>query len=224
MTNKLSLLSCVCTSLFLSSLASAEAVFTDAVGDDANGNSNLDLTSLTISNDDLVLTISVSVTDLHSDWGKQMLFFETGADGHQGTSNPWFRNVDHAGSSISHFVGSWFDGGGGAGIFQYDGGSDGWGGSTGISKSIDWDNNTFTYQIQLSDLGIGIGDTIRFDVASTGGGNGDPATDMFSSGSHGSWGSGSSLGSDLMEYTTVPTPGALTLLAAAALVARRRRA
>jgi MYXO-CTERM domain-containing protein len=224
MTHKLSVLSCVCTSLFLSSLASAEVVFTDAVGDDANGNSNLDLTSLTISNDDSVLTIAVSVNDLHSDWGKHMLFFETGADGHQGTSNPWFRNVSHYGNKISHFVGSYLDGGGGASLHQYDSGADNWGDNTNISKSIDWGNNTFTYEIELSLLGIGIGDTIRFDMTSTGGGNGDPVTDMFSSGSAGTWGSGSSLGTDLMEYTTVPAPGALTLLGAAGLVARRRRA
>ena len=87
-----------------------------------------------------------------------------------------------------------------------------------------WAAATFTYEIELSLLGIGIGDTIRFDMTSTGGGNGDPVTDMFSSGSAGTWGSGSSLGTDLMEYTTVPAPGALTLLGAAGLVARRRRA
>lgn len=206
------------------SAASAEVTFTDAVGDEATSNSNLDLTQVTVDNDNTSLTIAVSVADLHSDWGKHMLFFETGHPGHNGNSNPWFRNVDHAGNEISHFIGTWLDSGGGSAMSSYNAGSDSWDSVSSPATVIDWGSNTFTYTIALADLGIGLGDMIRFDVASTGGGGGDPATDMISSGHHGNWGEGSNLGSDLMEYTTVPAPGALALLLTAGLLARRRRA
>lgn len=216
------LASCICICI-VSGVASAEVVFTDATADEASGNSNLDLTQVSIDNDNTSLTIAVTVNHLHSDWGKHMVFINTGAAGHTGTSNPWFRNVDHGGNEISHFIGTWLDGGGGAEMSRYNAGSDSWDNNSTQNLAINWADNTFTYTIALADLGIGIGNTIRFDVASTGGGNGDPSTDHFSSGYHGNWGEGSSLGSDLMEYTVVPAPGALALLGIAGLITARRR-
>ena len=68
------------------------------------GNHNLDLTRVSIDNDDTTLTISVTVDNLDADWGKYMLFIETGAPGNTGNSNPWFRNVDHGGNSISQLT------------------------------------------------------------------------------------------------------------------------
>lgn len=208
----------------ITGMASADVVFTDAVGDEASGNSNLDLTSVTIGNDASNLVITVAVAHLHSDWGKHMVFIETGAAGHTGTSNPWFRNVDHGGNNISHFIGTWLDGGGGSSMHSYNAGSDDWDGAGSPGVTVDWANNSFTYVISLDDLGIGLGDMIRFDVASTGGASGDPSTDHFSSGHHGNWGEGSSLGGDLLEYTTIPAPGTLALLGITGLIARRRRA
>ena len=208
----------------LTSSAVAEMEFFDAAGDELNNNHNLDLTRVKVSNTETTLLLEVQVMELHSDWGKHMVFIETGADGHSGNSNPWFRNVDHSGNVISHFIGSWLDGGGGAALSQYNAGSDSWDSTGNVSKSIDWNNHTFTYEIALVDLGVSLGDTIRFDIASTGGGNGDPAVDMFSSGTHGTWGGGSNLGSDLLEYQIVPGPGALALFGLSGLFARRRRA
>ena len=204
--------------------AFAEMEFFDAAGDEAHNNHNLDLTKVTVSNTDTTIRFVVQVMDLHSDWGKHVVFLDTGASGHAGNSNPWFRNVDHNGNSISHFIGSWLDGGGGGSISQYNPGSDSWNGASPISKSVDWSNDTFTYEIALSDLGVSLGDTLRFDIGSTGGSNGDPVVDMFSNGTHGTWGGSSSLGSDLLEYTIVPGPGALALFGIGGLFARRRRA
>jgi hypothetical protein len=200
-------------------------VFTDATGDDANNNSNLDLVSVTIDNDATNLSIAVTVANLHSDWGKHMIFFDTGAAGHTGISNPWSRNVNHDGNAISHFVGSWLDGGAGAVLHAYnDGVGDPWNLGGPVGKSVDWGNHTFTYTMALDSLGVSLGQTIRLDIASTGGAPNDPATDLFSSGQHGSWGGGSNLGPDLLEYYVVPAPGTIALLGFAGIFARRRRA
>ena len=79
-----------------------------------------------------------------------------------------------------------------------------------------------TMSISLATLGLELGDSLRFEIGTTGGNEGDPATDLMN-GTSASWGGVSSFGT-LLEYTTVPAPGAVSLLVAAGLIARRRRA
>jgi hypothetical protein len=77
--------------------------------------------------------------------------------------------------------------------------------------------------MSLASLGLSGGQTIYFDVATSGGGN-DPGVDHLSRTDKATsgWGSASTSG-DFLAYTPVPTPGAIALLGLAGLAGRRRR-
>jgi hypothetical protein len=83
--------------------------------------------------------------------------------------------------------------------------------------------NTVTWTVSLASLGVGAGQTIYFDIATSGGGN-DPGVDHLSRSDAATpgWGTASTAGG-FLSYTVVPTPGALALLGVAGLVCRRRR-
>ena len=67
-------------------------------------------------------------------------------------------------------------------------------------------------------------DGISFEVATTGGGWGDPAIDLLGGeGTQPGWGQGSqSTDWNYYQFSTIPSPGALALLALAGLARRRR--
>lgn len=201
----------------LAASASAE-LYTDASGDIVTGNANLDIVSAEITNDDLNLFVSIVVDNLDGDWGKYVMMIDVDGDGGDST-NPWGRTVTTP-NGIDGFIGSWVDGGGGALSYSYDG--SGWNSGADPSVSVDFANNTISYEISLAALGLALGDTFAFDIGSTGGNNGDPLIDTMGADVQPGWGNGSSSDMDL-TYTVVPAPGALALLGLAALVGRRRR-
>ena len=195
-------------------------VYTDGSFDQGPDNSNLDLTSVEVTNDESNVFFSVTTRDF-ADWTKYMVFVDSidgaGADGN---NNGWVRNVEMGPAGIDYFMGAWVDGGGGTALYGWDGA---WSDSSGGSVvNIDGAAKTVTMSISLATLGLELGDSLRFEIGTTGGNEGDPATDLMN-GTSASWGGVSSFGT-LLEYTTVPAPGALSLLVAAGLVARRRRA
>ena len=66
--------------------------------------------------------------------------------------------------------------------------------------------------IHLSGVGLSVGDTFSFDLASTGGGGGDPAIDLLSTDVvQAGWGKNSTAPM-AYSYTVVPTPGVLALI------------
>jgi hypothetical protein len=81
----------------------------------------------------------------------------------------------------------------------------------------------FLAQFSFSGLGLSAGQTIYFDVATSGGGN-DPGVDHLSRSDAATpgWGTASTSG-NFLAYTTVPAPGAIALLGLAGLAGRRRR-
>ena len=83
--------------------------------------------------------------------------------------------------------------------------------------------NTVTFTLSLASLGLSAGQTIYFDVATSGGGN-DPGVDHLSRSDAATpgWGTASTAGT-FLAYTTVPAPGAIALLGLAGLAGRRRR-
>lgn len=205
--------------LFSAQALTAE-LYEDPSGDVFTGNSNLDITEISVTNDASYLFIDIT-TESFAEWTKYMVFLDYADGGIAGNSNPWFRNVEMGSNSIDAFAGIWADGGGGAQTFTNDGSN--WS-ETGGGSVLNISGNTVSLQFSLSAFGIGVGDVVKFDIGTSGGNNGDPATDLVSVGSTaGNWG-GLATAGDLRSYTVVPTPGALALLGLAGLTARRRRA
>ena len=120
------------------------------------------------------------------------------------------------------FVGSWIDSGGNALGYLWNG--SGWDEtSSGAPDLSSAGLGMITWSISLDSLGLSFGDTFSFDLASTGGGGGDPAIDLLSTDVvQAGWGNNST-SPMAYSYTVVPTPGVLALIGLAGLSNRRRR-
>ena len=200
----------------LASSANA-AIYTDNTFDTFdNGLANLDIASVDMSDDGVNLTIAVTTRGFQT-WTKYMMYFDTAAGGT--TSNAWSRPVDLNGREIEHYIGSWVDASSDNAQFWSWGGS--WNQTGTLTNSVS--GNTVTWTVSLAALGVSAGQTIYFDIATSGGGN-DPGVDHLSRSDAATpgWGSASVAGG-FLGYTTVPAPGAIALLGLAGLAGRRRR-
>lgn len=200
----------------LASTAGA-AIYTDNTFDTFdNGLDNLDIASVDMSDDGVNLTIAVTTRGFQT-WTKYMMYFDTAAGGT--TSNAWSRPVDLNGREIEHYIGSWVDASSNNAQFWSWGGS--WNQTGTLTNSVS--GNTVTWTVSLASLGVSAGQTIYFDIATSGGGN-DPGVDHLSRSDAATpgWGSASVAGG-FLGYTTVPAPGAIALLGLAGLAGRRRR-
>jgi hypothetical protein len=211
-----------CTAaLALASASVAETVYNDAQFDMFdNGVGNLDIASVAVSNDATNLYIAVTTREFAS-WTKYMIFLNAGGAGTG--SNAWNRPVNLAGQSITHFVGSWVDQGSDNQQFvAWDGGAWNWGGVVVSSNSVL--GNTVTFTISLAGLGIGVGDSLLFDVATSGGGDNDSGIDHLSRSTQSTgWWTETSVAGEFLKYNIVPGPGAAALLGLAGLAGGRRR-
>lgn len=211
-----------CTAaLALASTTFAETVYTDAEFDMFdNGVGNLDISSVAVSNDATNLYISVT-TRQFATWTKYMLFLNTGGAGTG--SNAWNRPVNLSGQSITHFVGSWVDqGSDNQQLVDWDGSNWNWGGVIVSSNSVS--GNTVTFTMSLASLGLGVGDSLLFDVATSGDGGGDSGIDHLSRSTQSTdWWTNPSTAGEFLKYNVVPGPGAAALLGLAGLVGGRRR-
>ena len=211
------------TTLVLSSLVTTVAmgdIYVDPAGDIATGNANLDITQVEVTDDGTDLVVRLTVDDLNADWGKYLFFADYTSGGSGDNDNPWFRNISGL-SGTDLFVGTWIDNGGGADAHLHDDIS--WNSTGSISAWVDWETNTiqwnfYNFVSDLSALGIFGFD---FEVATTGGNGGDPAIDLLG-GQGGAWGEGSTGAWMHYDFSTIPAPGALALLAVAGLARRRR--
>jgi len=196
------------------------AVYTDSTFDMFdNGFDNLDIASVDMSDDGVNLTIAVTTRGFQT-WTKYMMYFDTAAGGT--SSNAWSRPVDLAGRAIEHYIGSWVDASSNNAQFvSWTGSAWNWGSEQYLTNSVS--GNTVTWTVSLASLGVGAGQTIYFDIATSGGGN-DPGVDHLSRSDAATpgWGTASTAGG-FLSYTVVPTPGAIALLGMAGLVGRRRR-
>lgn len=214
-----------------STLAVAD-LYTDAAGDIFDvGLGNLDILGAEVTNDDLNLYVTVEVAaDVTTvNWGKYLLFLDTGdggavsgSAGNDPYNNPWNRRVT-ATEGIDAFLGSWVDGGGGSLAYTWNGG--GWNddGNLGVEIAGSGSLGSVSWTISLDLLGLAVGDTFAFDIATTGGNDNDPGIDFLSTDVvQAGWGENST-SPMAVSYTVVPAPGALGLLGLAGLAARRRR-
>ena len=208
-----------CMLLAVGLLASSAntAIYTDNTFDTFdNGLDNLDIASVDMSDDGVNLTIAVTTRGFQT-WTKYMMYFDTAAGGT--TSNAWSRPVDLNGREIEHYIGSWVDASSNNAQFWSWGGS--WNQTGTLTNSVS--GNTVTWTVSLASLGVSAGQTIYFDIATSGGGV-DPGVDHLSRSDAATpgWGSASVAGG-FLGYTTVPAPGAIALLGLAGLAGRRRR-
>lgn len=215
-------------------VATAAAVYNDATNDIFDtGFAHLDIVSVTLNNDNDWLYIAVQTAgDLNAtNWGKYALGIDNGQGGPSDNSNGWGRNINWN-RGITHWTASWADDGGsgvGGEVYAYNAGWNllgaTWMGSTNIAgDDSQHASGVQQWRIALSSLGVGIGDTIYFDVISTGGTGGDPGVDHLSRADLATpdWGVQSSAG-EFLAYRIIPAPGAIALLGLGGLAAARRR-
>lgn len=190
------------------------------------GLGNLDILSGQVSDDGTNITFAVE-TRAFANWTKFMLFIDVRAGGT--SSNAWSRPVNLT-SDIDYFVGSWIDQPTNNSQFvSYTGGAWDWNNVSILTNSVtvggSTGGNIVSWTMSLASLGLSGGETIYFDIATSGGGN-DPGVDHLSRQTLATsgWGSPSTSGA-FLEYQVsgVPAPGAIALLGLAGLAGRRRR-
>ena len=139
---------------------------------------------------DVVFRITVNGNTSSTDWGKFMIGIANGKGGATGgtkSGNGWSRPINlDAGTSggMTHWIGSWVDGGNGANFFTYSGTA--WT-ETAATYNLNFPfpgfsvvagaQSVITYTVPKASLGVVNGDTIRFDAYSSGGGTTDSAVD-----------------------------------------------
>ena len=185
-----------------------------------NGFTNLDISAVNVTNDATNLYFEVSTVGFLN-WTKYMFYFDTGAGGT--VSNGWNRPVILS-REIDRYIGSWVDQpSSNAQLWDWNGGSWSLGSTVSNDQSL-IGSNIVKFTVSLAWLGVGLGDTFYFDVATSGGGN-DPGVDHLSRSNQATpgWSTPSESGS-FLAYTVIPSPGAVALLGLAGLAGRRRRA
>lgn len=148
------------------------------VGEDLAGHTHLDIVSVEVTNTftDLRFKINLDGDPVLTDWGKYCIGFSTNNSTGDTTEfgNGWGRHIT-MNQGMDFWIGTWVDGGGGIQLFHYDGAL--WNNIGG--GSVSKDSSSVTVEIAFSELGKGFGDTVEFEVYTTGGGA-DPAIDALS--------------------------------------------
>lgn len=194
----------------------------------SQGFNHLDIVSVGVTNDATNLYFDIQLNaDLDAtNWGNYIVALNNGSGA--ASDNPWGpRPMDWNGELISHWIGTWANDGGsaiGGQLWSHDGAA--WNQLAGLSGSDDSQHATGhqMFSVALADLGVGVGDVVRFDVMSSGGGGSDPGVDHLSRSDFATdgWGTGSVAG-EFLSYTVVPTPGVLGLMGLGVLAGARRR-
>lgn len=221
---KLGTITALVTAAALASSASA-VTFGDSTGDNFDGNGNMDIVSVGVTNTatDITFTIQLNGDIGANNWGKYCIGIDNGAGGDTGApvGNPWGRNVNMA-DGMDAWVGSWVDGGGGAQAWTFSGS---WNQNSQVVPTLSQFSTSFTFP--LAALGLASGGPIRLDVYSTGGNGGDSANDASSNPLQSTTGWGgpytTPAGGGHLYNVVVPEPTTLGLLAGASILGLRRR-
>jgi hypothetical protein len=207
------------------------AVFTDATGENFDGNANMDISSVEVTNTATTITFKITLNGSianPNDWGKYLIGIDTSnASGDAGApvGNPWGRNITMA-DKMDAFVGSWADSGGGFQPWTFSGS---W--TQNGSGTPTFGSNTTTITTTLASLGLSLNQTIEFDVYSSGGNGGDSANDASANAAQSTtgWGGPYTTPTDSGHVYTIAIPepaslGVLGGLASVAMLRRRRNA
>ena len=169
----------LCVAIGLASFLSLDgraAVYGDASNDlFDNGLANLDITSVEVTNNGVNLVIAVTTRGFAS-WTKYLIWIDTPAKANAAANlNGWGRPANMAtGQGSDFFIGSWVDATpGNAQLWEF---TSVWNQHSSSPLTNLISGNTVTFTIPLGTLGLGAGDVIKIDVATSGGGN-DPGVD-----------------------------------------------
>ncbi|MCH7225024.1 immunoglobulin domain-containing protein [Haloferula sp. A504] len=159
--------------------------FPDAIGDVSVGSfPALDVRSVTVIVDDWRQRITFKI-ELEGDvfdlgWGKYCIGIRS-SNGGDTAGSAWERPISMP-SGMTHWIGSWVDTGGWAGVWAYQDGN--WGaapsGAANTQANISINGKTVAISTSLGSLGLSLGETFQFDVYTTSGGGGDSAADALS--------------------------------------------
>jgi hypothetical protein len=179
----------------------------------STGGGTLDLVKMEVGDtaNDVVLKLTVNGNIATTDWGNFMIGIANQKVAGTTTGNGWNRPINlNAGvtNGMTHWIGSWVGGGGGAQLWTYSAGA--WSGPVSLSGiSLNPTNQSvITYTVPKTSLGVVDGDTIRLDAYSSGGGGSDSAVDALANPSTSitSWGQTyTSSGANLASYTLAST-------------------
>ena len=156
--------------------------FDDAIGDIdpgiSTGGGTLDIVSMEVSDtvDDVIFKLTVNGNTTTTDWGKFMIGIANQKTAGTQTSNGWDRPIfmnAGGGNGMTHWIGSWVDGGGGSQYYAYDGAAWVASASSAVFSLAPGTQSIITYTVTKDSLGVVTGDTILFDAYSSGGGGGD---------------------------------------------------
>ena len=163
--------------------------FDDAIGDIdpgiSTGGGTLDIVSMEVSDtvDDVIFKLTVNGNTTTTDWGKFMIGIANQKTAGTQTSNGWDRPIfmnAGGGNGMTHWIGSWVDGGGGSQYYAYDGAAWGASASSAVFSLASGTQSIITYTVTKASLGVETGDTILFDAYSSGGGGSDSSVDALS--------------------------------------------
>ena len=163
--------------------------FDDAIGDIdpgiSTGGGTLDIVSMEVSDtvDDVIFRLTVNGSIATTDWGNFMIGIANQKTTGTQTGNGWGRpiNMDAGGGNgMTHWIGSWVNGGGGSQLFTYNSAT--WDGPASLAgySFAPGTQSIITYTVTKASLGVETGDTILFDAYSSGGGGGDSSVDALS--------------------------------------------
>jgi hypothetical protein len=198
------------------------AVYSDATNDIAFATPNLDISGAEVTNDFTNIKFIVElIADIQvTDWGKYMVGIDSEPGGDT-VGNGWGRPISMS-SGMDVWLGGWVDSGGNVEAYNYDAS---WVVSNTYSVVIN--PNSVEYTVPLGVIGLTPGDTIDFDIYSSGGGGGDGAIDALANPSQSvsDWGDSYDSSNMVYTYNLIPEPTVVALAGAGLLgllLARRR--
>lgn len=155
--------------------------FPDATGDlgtNIGFNPHLDISSVDVtldgSGNNLTFTLNLQGDPVATNWGKYLIGIRSGVGG-TATGNGWGRPINFA-SGMTHWIGGWADFGSGVALYNYQGAN--WNAIKGSFDAVDplalpvitTASYSVTVPVALLDYTPGPGQTITFDVYTSGSG------------------------------------------------------
>lgn len=211
-------------------VAGAQATnYTDSVNDVVVPGSpfpHIDIASMDVTNtlSSITFTFNLVGDPIATDWGKYMVIIDS-VPGGDPVSNGWVRPISMP-SGADSWLGAWADSGNGFENRGYNGASWQLNGATYLSTpgmAISKTNSSVTLSLNLSDLGLSVGNTFLFDAFTSGGGGNDGAVDSLGNPNPqiSQWDEHSDAHPN--AYTVVPEPASLSVLALGLIPLMRRR-
>lgn len=190
----------------------------------------MDIESVTVDSTATTISFTINLVGLAifpTDWGKYSIGISTSSstgDTTDPVGNPWGRVIRMA-DGMDAWIGTYVNGPTGAQAWTYGGGS--WTQNIEITPTVA--SNVVSFTFNLSDLGLSAGQTIDFDVYTTGSGGSDGANDALANPNQtiadwpDSYTTPASGTGGQLQFTIVPEPTTSLLAALTGLFLLRRR-